>query len=333
MAWETRIAAGYESGYATEANDGSDEVGPSFIDMATVLTGNFQAPNGARDTTVVVPVGDPTSWRAGWWARCRGPGFDQPTILIVRNAADISEMGITFNTGIMKMTAGPVTLDYIHQTCTPIATGNDYWNHYGFVFTPDICSFYINGKRVLTSGHDEMDCHKLWVWATGATGSLYALDDFYLQASDDTEEDLAPPALRFYPIYPQQTLQAEWTKSPSTLEDSIDAYENGAVPDDDETYLFSMGGSLRERYKFYNVPMAIPDVHVVRNVTIQTTARDLGVGGIKFFADNGVDENLSGLKDTKTIWGGEAQYVMDTDPSGDPWTLESVGQSEYGMES
>lgn len=332
MAWVTKVTAGYESGYSTEAHNMEDEWPPVFGDVTFNMTGNLMAGNGARDTSVIVNLNNPASWRCGWWMGTGGPGFDHPIVLYIRDASNVSELSIDFSSGLLKMNSDGVILDYIHETCTPICMGQNYWNHYGFMYNSDVCSFYINGKRYLTSAHAVFDCDELWLLATGFTGSSYHTDDFYLQTSDANETDLAPPALRFYPIFPQQTIQSEWSKYPEHLTDSLDAFEN-FTPDDDGTYLFSPGGSQRERFKFGNVPMAIPDVHVIRNVTIQAAAKDLGVGGIKFFADNGTDEELSSIKDTETEYGGEAQFVMDVDPSGDPWTLDSVSQAEYGIES
>lgn len=331
MAWVTKFVAGYESGYSDEAHNGADEMPP--VDYNAYNSGRAGARIAQRDTGVIVPLTG-ASWRCGWWIMSGGPAFDHPTLLIVENASSVVQLVVGFN-GLLTMrgaTAGPPYWDYVHEQCTPLTNGHSFWNHLGFVCTPSVASFYINGKRYLTAEHEGVDSDELWVMATGFTGSLYVIDDFYLQESDIEETDLAPPALRFYPIRPQQTVLNEWTVNPSHLAQASDAFED-APDDQDLTYLSANSDGARARFKFGNVPMTIPDVHTIRNVTIQPVVRNLGTGGIRLFADNGVDENLSSAKTPNTTYGGSVQYIMDADPSGDPWTNDSVGQAEYGIEN
>lgn len=330
MTWTTTVTAGYESGYSTEAHNKEDEWPGVIFTPVVPLSGRAVNGNGARDTSIIVPIPS-GNWRCGFWVSSAGPAFSHPVILLAEDSSNQTVISIGYNE-LISLNINGVTMDYVHDLSTPMATGHACWTHVGFCYVEDTCSFYINGERYLTAEHESLSMEHLWIFLAGFSGSLYVLDDFYMQSGSGGEADLAPPALRFHPMLVQQTLQSEWMKVPDTLYENADAFD--LAPDDqDLTYVTAFSAGFRDRYRFYNVPMEIPDIWDIKNVTIQAAARNLGTGSIKFFATNGVDESLSAAKPLETTYEGSAQYVMDVDPSGDPWTNDSVSQAEYGIES
>jgi hypothetical protein len=198
----------------------------------------------------------------------------------------------------------------------------------------------INVSNVATDGATGYtEAHAFWLGGAGvgyggALSIAYAgeiwFDDFY--ATDTTDdsgagntgflgdvriEELTPNADGYY---------KEWT--PLTGSTHCDMV-NEIPPDDDTTYVSTLGIGARDTYTY---PSITPTFGNVKAVVVNIDAQKVDSGSSLICALGRLG-TTDGLGDTQSIGSNYAiwQSVMERDPTGATWTIANVKLSEYGM--